>query len=178
MLIRFSQAFPLMTKVITETMEKGKENGNMHDNLVHLFDLELQATGMFDAPSLTSPEGRVGKILGGGEGTVKGPRLQGTVRWEIYCSSPGESTCKIEFPGLIETNDGAKIRFETIGEAGSRYTKRPKAEKEVFSMRFQTEDERYAWLNKLLAIGVGEIDTEKWIHRDHIYASREDVVSE
>ena len=167
-----------MTKVITEKMEMGNENGNGHNSLVHLFDLELQATGYLDAPSVTSPEGRVGKILGGGEGTVNGPRLQGTIRWEIYCSAPGDSTCKIEVPGIIETSDGAKIRFETIGESGSRYTKTPKAEKEVFSMRFQTEDERYAWLNKLLAVGVGEFDMETWIHRDHIYANREDVVSE
>ena len=69
--------------------------------------------------AVTSSEAKVGKRLGSGDGTIKGrPKVQGNVRWDIYEKGgvvSGENRCQTNITGVIETHDGAQIRFDSTG---------------------------------------------------------------
>ncbi len=76
----------------------------------HLFDVELRyAEGVQCAP-LGEAQGR---LIGGGTGTVNGPRMKGKiVRWSNFERTLAEGLCTLQVPAEIRTDDGAKIRFE------------------------------------------------------------------
>lgn len=82
------------------------------ERLEPLFEAKLQyRQGM--APVISS-EGHVGEYLGSGDGTVEGPRIRGTVRWDLF-EEEGNRLCGSNLRGVIETDDGAQIPFDAIG---------------------------------------------------------------
>ena len=56
--------------------------------------------------------------------------------------------------GFIETQDGARIRFDGRGYG----LRSPKKYKTNFTLVFGTEDARYTWLTKTLGAMEGEFD--------------------
>ncbi len=126
-----------------------------------LFELTLKPErgSWNDGQPNTSPEGRVGPYLASGTGTAEGPNLQGTVSWDLFEDQEHESIHPSDMIGLIETNDGAQIAFETIGvyqaEDADKMTWRLSA-----AARFRTADERYEWLITAVALWNGTFDYE------------------
>src|SRR6266436_2249635 len=60
-------------------------NMNRMNNLTHLFDAQLQYN---DTVNVTVPmEGRTGDFIGKGDGTVKGKKITGVIRWEFYAEN-------------------------------------------------------------------------------------------
>ena len=57
--------------------------------------------------------------------------------------------------GIIETEDGARISFESNGYA---LLAAPPRWDTAGAMRFETKDARYAWLNDVLASWQGKFD--------------------
>ena len=60
--------------------------------------------------------GPEGELIGSGDGAVSGPAVRGTIRWSNF-ETQGERVCGMHPAGLIETDDGATIRFDARGWA-------------------------------------------------------------
>ncbi len=134
--------------------------------LDHLFTAVLEFQSDSPADAVVPAAGRQGAYIGSGEASVEG-RLQGSMRWSFYsanCLFPqirqGQKVpddlhlCTVNPAGFIETQDGARISFD-----GNGYGLRS-AERYLVSMTmvFNTEDARYAWLNRELGVMEGELD--------------------
>lgn len=130
-----------------------------------LFKADLQYKS--DADAVVAGEGREGTYIGSGDGTVTGDRLHGTVRWSLWsgnCLYPlvrsGQSVpeglhlCTLNPAGFIETADGARIRFDGRGYG----LRSPERYQTNLTLVFGTEDARYSWLTKVVAVMEGEFD--------------------
>jgi len=123
--------------------------------LEHLFDAELQyQPGM--EPIVARD--RAGELVGSGDGTLAGPKLAGTLRWTLY-ESPGDLVCAMDPIAEIETKDGARIRLEARGY-GRRQSRQDRTWSVAATLRFESEDERYRWLNDVLGVWEGEFDAD------------------
>jgi hypothetical protein len=114
-------------------------------------------------------------------GSFEGPKLKGKLRasgadWILL--SP-EGNLRLDVRAVLETDDGAviympyrgimvmhdklrKVLFEHTGETGSSdgYW--------VTQLQFETRDERYTWLNNVMAVAEGTIAPNKASYR--VYA--------
>jgi hypothetical protein len=121
-------------------------------SLEHLFDAELRyRPGM--PPIATEGEGR---LIGSGDGVVRGEKVDGTLRWTLF-EEPGTLVCSMNPVLAIATGDGGELRVE-----GRGYARRDRPQERLWlvagSLRFETADERYRWLNGRLAVWEGEFD--------------------
>jgi len=113
-----------------------------------------------------------GTAYGEGDGTVIGPRIQGTVRWVNHPHRRSDGIMLPDTHGIILTHDNAVIMFtlkgRTVFEEGLG--------KQLLSVIFETEVESYRWLNTTLGVLEGLIDREKLFMRARVYACRSDLV--
>ncbi len=127
-------------------------------------DLQLQP----DAARLTPEDDPARKYMGSGNGTVQGQALEGTVRWDLF-ERQGDAVCDTRFVGVIETADGARIRFEAVD-----LFLRSDAEADTWrlaaGLRFQTDDAAYAWLEGSLATWEGVTDLQTYQHHYQVFA--------
>jgi hypothetical protein len=132
-----------------------------------LFKADLQYRSESEEDAVVAAEGREGAYIGSGDGTATGDRLRGAVRWSLWsgdCLYPlvrnGQSVpeglhlCTINPAGFIETQDGARIRFDGRGYG----LRGPEIYQTNLTLVFSTEDARYTWLTKLLGVMEGEFD--------------------
>lgn len=77
---------------------------------------------------------------------VSGARLNGTVHWTLF-EAQRETACVSNLFGIITTEDGAEIRFDTMGFFRRPYKDKPHLWVTSAAVSFETDDERYAWLN-------------------------------
>lgn len=137
------------------------------ERLKHLFDMELLFR--WEMSPVTSREARVGEYIGSEEGRIKGPRIRGTARWDLF-EEREETLCRSGLVGEIETDDGAQIHFDSRGF----FIKPDRLNSNRWitsaSVHFDTADPRYKWLNTLLAVWEGECDVEKGRHHYQAYA--------
>lgn len=106
----------------------------------------------------TPRQGRTGKPVGGGDGEVAGPGLRGTLRWDLFEQGIGDGLCDANHAGVIETHDGAKVEFSTLGYYRQLDEAQPRRWRLQAGLRFLTSDPRYGWLNNLPALLEGEFD--------------------
>lgn len=131
----------------------------------HLFDAEVQATGK----TVLSPRGpQEGDRVGGGEGRALGPRIKGTIRFALFENST-KHACTMQMPGEIVTDDGATIWFEAQGHSIVPDQTAPSRWKLGGAFRFQTDDERYRWLNGVLALWDGDFNMDTGKARYRLY---------
>lgn len=140
--------------------------------LVHLFDAELQYQPGMDP---LAEEGD-GALIGSGDGTVAGPMLAGNLRWTLF-EQPGELVCAMSPALRIETHDGAEIHAEGRGYATRERTDASEW-RVAATLRFRTEDARYAWLDGALGLWEGEFDAERHRARYRAYLQRTDDAKE
>ncbi len=136
------------------------------ERLKYLFEVELQFR--WEMAPVTSREARGGEYIGSGEGTVSGPRIHGTVRWDLF-EKQEETLCRSNLTGVIETNDGAQIQFDSRGFFIKPDESNPAKWVTSASVHFITADQRYEWLNTHLAVWEGEFDMDTYRHRYHAY---------
>jgi hypothetical protein len=101
-----------------------------------------------------------GRIFGSGDGFVEGSEINGPIRWSNYENTVREGFCKLQIPGTIQTKEGEEILFEARG-----ITIIPdKSESARWStagvFHFDTNSEKYKWLNSVLAVYEGEFSME------------------
>jgi len=88
-----------------------------NERLGHLFELELQF--QWEMPLSLLAKAGEGEYIGSGEGAAKGPTMHGTVRWDLF-EKREETLCRSNLTGVIETNDGAQIRFDSRDSSSSQ----------------------------------------------------------
>ena len=130
--------------------------------------LDLDLTFREGMSEVVPDAGRPGEYLGSGEGSAVGPDLTGSVRWDLSEHS-GETACEMFFSGVIDTEDGASIRFDTSGYGTVPDPKgAPGLWEATAAVRFRTDDPRYAWLTGRPATWEGQLDTNTYRHRYRI----------
>jgi uncharacterized protein DUF3237 len=97
-------------------------------------------------------------LLGGG--TFEGPRLRGKVLagGGDWVSVRGDGTFTLDLRVTLQTDDGGLIHMTFTGvrdDAHHYFRTAP---------RFETAAPKYAFLNRLLAVGIGEIRSEGPVH--------------
>lgn len=133
--------------------------------LQQIFELNMMYRGQ---EAITSPEGKVGDYIGGGDGTVSG-KIKGTVKWDLY-EEFTDNGCLTNFVGFIETEDGARIAFDARGHGKVTHPDEPNLWVMVYGVKFETDSEEYAWLNATLAVWEGTFDMESYQHNYRAYA--------
>ncbi len=133
--------------------------------LEHLFEVRLMYQ---EGKPAVSMDGKVGEYVGSGEGTVTGSRINGIVHWTLF-ESQQETACESNLFGIITTEDGAEIRFDTMGFFLRPYKDKPKLWVTSAAVSFETDDERYAWLNPLLGVWEGTFDMGSYKHHYQAY---------
>jgi hypothetical protein len=135
-------------------------------NLQPAFTIELNYKK--GKPQVLADPGRVGDYLGSGKGTIKGDRVNGQVQWDLF-EKVEEIVCESNLRGLIETEDGATIQFDTLG-----FFRRPTQEGDtiwvnVSAVTFRTDDSRYAWLNEITGSWQGTFNMATYQHSYQVY---------
>lgn len=147
----------------------GKPGRVQRERPERLFEAELQYRP--GVPRVTSSGGSVGEYLGSGDGTLEGPKIRGTVRWDLF-EEQGETLCRSALVGVIETDDKVRIPFESIGFFLRWDKSRPDRWVSSAAVRFEAKgEERYGWLNEGLAVWEGEFDMGTYRHRYRAYAN-------
>ncbi|MBW3592576.1 MAG: DUF3237 domain-containing protein [Actinobacteria bacterium] len=121
-------------------------------DLVRLGDVHLTYTSL-DALDY----GAGGQLYGTMDGRLTGDRLNGEMRLTNLAPRRADGVNLPTLRGLLTTEDDAAVWVELDGIA----TLRPSDDARVFvtSVRFRTGDERYAWLNTVLGVLEGVLDS-------------------
>lgn len=131
-----------------------------------LFQVELEYRE--DKPPVSS-DGKVGEYIGSGDGLVHGARLNGRVHWTLF-EEQGKAICESNLFGIIETDDGATVKFDTLGFFRRPGKENPNKWIASAAVRFDTVDDRYRWLNAVLGAWEGEFDMGMYRHHYRVYA--------
>jgi hypothetical protein len=121
---------------------------------------------------VVSAETREGELVGSGNGSVSGDRLNGTARWSMYAGNCAYVGCRepdsSRHPGNISA---LFIRLASSKRpTGPKYGSTPEAMGcgadqgqphlwgLTMAIQFTTTDPRYQWLNTTLGVVVSEFD--------------------
>jgi hypothetical protein len=115
--------------------------------------------------------GEEGSGYGEGDGTVTGPRLEGSLRWVNHPHRRNDGSMLPDAHGIIVTHDHAVIMFTLQG----RTIFEQEHGKQLLSVSFEAEAEPYRWLNETWCVLEGLIDGERLRMRARIYACRSDL---
>jgi hypothetical protein len=116
--------------------------------------------------------GEEGTGYGEGDGTVAGPRLQGSLRWINHPHRRSDSVMLPDAHGIILTQDQAVVMFTLQG----RTVFEQERGKQLLSVIFEAEAEPYRWLNGTYCVLEGLIDSERLQMRAKVFACRSDLV--
>lgn len=144
-----------------------------------LFEVKIDVAAPISTGSSEHGERRIVNITGG---RFEGPRLKGEVLpsgADWIWVEPGGRT-RLDVRGLLKTDDGAHIYIQYVGrrhgppEVMARLAAGEDVDPSEYYFRtimtFETADERYDWLNGLLAVGKGRRPPEGPVYR--MYAIR------
>jgi hypothetical protein len=91
------------------------------------------------------------------DGRVSGERLNGKQVGQVdgdWLTIGADGTGTLDVRLLVETDDGALVLIQYHGRVDTSTRDAP-----IYTApRFETGDERYAWLNKIQAVGKGTLD--------------------
>ena len=120
--------------------------------LAHLFDAELVYRSEMEP---LTREGE-GELIGSGDGSVAGEAIAGALAWTLF-EQPGKLVCAMNPVAVIETEDGARVRVDARGFA-RRSDEASRTWTVAATLRFESEHERYRWLDNALGVWEGEFD--------------------
>jgi len=120
-------------------------------------DIELgDWTGNF---AMVQPYGgEEGSAYGEGDGLVKGEKLNGRARWVNHPHRRSDRVMLPNVHGIIRTEDLATVLFTLQGRTAFGKSDRGT---QLLTVTFESEDERYRWLNNTLCVLEGVIDSGK-----------------
>jgi hypothetical protein len=122
--------------------------------LSHLCTLQLSYVGDFH---LVRPYGNEsGAGWGVGEGTVSGDRLCGSMQWSNHPARRGDGTMLPAVRGFIQTQDDAEVMIEMSGR--TTFDNSGIGHQMLFTL-FESADPSYTWLNDVICVAEGRIDT-------------------
>lgn len=112
-----------------------------------------------------------GTGYGEGDGRVSGDRLQGAVRWVNHPRRRSDGAMLPDAHGLIWTDDGAAVMFTLEG----RTVFSENQGRQLLSVLFESEDERYRWLNNTFCVLEGAIDAATFTMHARVYSCVSDL---
>jgi hypothetical protein len=133
-------------------------------HLSPLCTLNLHYDGGFH---LVRPYGNEsGEGWGVGSGTVTGDRLSGEVRWSNHPTRRGDGTMLPSVRGVVTAADGAVVMLQMAGRTvfdggGTGH--------QMLQVLFESESPSYAWLNDVICVADGRIDTTTIESRLDVY---------
>jgi hypothetical protein len=95
-----------------------------------------------------------GSGYGAGHGTVRGERLNGVAAWSNHPRRRSDGRMLPDAHGVILTDDGARVIF---GLCGRTVFRDPDRGEQSLMGWFESDDERYLWLNDVVCVAEGEI---------------------
>ncbi len=98
--------------------------------------------------------GEAGSGYGEGEGSASGERLRGTVRWANHPKRRTDGAMLPDAHGVIATDDGADVLFTLRGRTIFRHGLQGRQDLVAL---FESEHERYRWLNDIICVAEGLI---------------------
>lgn len=142
----------------------------MHQpDLRHLCDLRVELATPMELGDAPAGRRRIIPIIGG---TVRGERLNGRILnlgadWQTILA---DGTAELDTRYAMETDDGATIDIRNFGyRHGPKEVIAALAQGKVVDPaqyymrtqpRFETGDERYAWLNRTICLGTGARESD------------------
>jgi hypothetical protein len=118
---------------------------------------DLQYTSDFH---LARPYGNEsGTGWGVGDGRVTGPRLTGAQR-SNQATRRGDGAMLPNARGVVTTDDGAEVLFDLTGRTVFVDRDGEEVGRQLLLVLFQSEDDRYAWVNNAVCVGEGVISAE------------------
>jgi hypothetical protein len=129
-----------------------------------LFSMQLAVDGLLSIGGANDVERRIGNIPGG---DFEGERLRGTVRsggtdWQIV---RGDGAVELDGRIVLQADDGALIAMtytglrhgppQVMARLGRGEIVDPAAYYFRIVPRFTTSGPHYAWLNRIVAVGIG-----------------------
>ena len=111
-----------------------------------------------------------GELIGSSDGTLAGPAIAGQLAWTLF-ERPGKLVCAMNPVAVIETDGGERVRIEARGFA-RRENEASRRWAVAATLRFESEHERYRWLENALGFWEGEFDGEAHRARYRAYLVR------
>jgi uncharacterized protein DUF3237 len=127
--------------------------------LKRLVDVEFR----YQTMAMAGPSPRAGRMFGSGDATFSGERLEGKATWANFPRVLSDGSTRPDASGALTTPDGATVLFRV---GGNGY---PQGGRAVHVLTFEVDDERYSWLNDVVAVGEGSVDTERGVLRMRYY---------
>ena len=125
-------------------------------NLDEFCTMELRYRGDFH---LVRPYGNEsGTGWGIGDGVVSGSRLAGTTQWSNQPTRRGDGVMLPHARGVIATADDAEVIFDLTGRTVFVERNGEEVGRQLLTVLFESEDDRYSWLNNTMCVGDGLID--------------------
>jgi hypothetical protein len=120
--------------------------------------MDLQYTSAFH---VATPYGNdAGLGWGVGAGTVMGERLAGVAEWSNQPDRRGDGTMLPNVRGVITTKGGAEVFFSLTGRTVWVDREGSREGRQLLLTLFESEDDRYSWLNNTVCVAEGVIDPE------------------
>ena len=142
--------------------------------LERLCSIDLQYVG--DVHLLRPYGNEAGLAYGGGDGTVAGDRLAGSVRWSNHPTRRGDGTMLPSARGAVTTADGGLVLFDMTGRTVFVDVDGGSVGRQLVMTLFESEDERYAWLNDTVCIAEGAIDPVRFVSHFVVHLCYSDLV--
>ncbi len=136
------------------------------DKIDLLFDIYLEYK---EGKPPVSMDGKIGEYIGSGVGRVEGSKIRGTVHWTLF-ELVNKEACQSNLFGIITTEDGEKINFDSMGIFMVPDKEKPHLWVTTAGVSFETDDEKYRWLNSLLGVWEGEFDSKSYRHHYRVYS--------
>jgi hypothetical protein len=108
-----------------------------------------------------------GSLYGEGDAVFRGERLSGMGRWANHARRRSDGVNLPDAHGVIRTDDGAFVLFTLQGRTlPAQDDKR----RQLLTVLFEADDERYRWLNTAVCVLEGVIAPGSGVMRACIYA--------
>ena len=111
-----------------------------------------------------------------GRGTVTGERLSGDVQWSNQPRRRGDGSMLPQARGVIGTPDGAEIFVDLTGRTVFVEQDGQTLGRQLLMTLFESEDERYYWLNNTVCMTEGAINPAEGTAHFEVYLCQSDLV--
>lgn len=144
--------------------------------LEHVCEMQLGYRGPFE---LVKPYGgEEGSGYGEGDGTVTGAKLAGQVRWANHPRRRSDGRMLPDAGGIVQTSDGAKVMFRMQGRTVFRTNEKGESKGgQLLWILFESDDERYLWLNDAVCVIEGVIDAQTLRIKFNVFACVNELIA-
>jgi hypothetical protein len=112
---------------------------------------------------------------GVGDGTVAGERLSGSTQWSNQPRRRGDGVMLPNARGVITTSESAEVFFDLTGRTVFVERDGATVGRQLLMTLFESEDERFAWLNNKVCMTEGAIDPERLTAHFEVYLCESDL---